>query len=302
MRVLITGGGGFLAAWIIQRLHRAGMQIRVLDTHTDRTRVRDIAGPEAADALEWVVADIADTTAVVNAAQGCDRILHLAGVLTPTCRENPVLGARINVLGTLNVFEAARVHGMGRVIYTSSGGIYGPEDGQGPFPITHYGAYKLANEGNARAYWEDARIASIGMRPFVVYGPGRDGGLSAGPTLACKAAAQGQPYVIPFTGQAGMVYVDDVAAAYEAALHATFEGAHTLNLTGHAVSMDEVIQTIRRIVPQADIRCEGPVIPSSASAPNEFGHGLLALGRERSLHEGIALTIAHYTPSVEAGT
>jgi nucleoside-diphosphate-sugar epimerase len=99
-----------------------------------------------------------------------------------------------------------------------------------------------------------------------------------------------------------MVYVDDVAATYEAALHATFEGAHTLNLTGHAVSMDEVIQTIRRIVPQADIRCEGPVIPSSASAPNEFGHGLLALGRERSLHEGIALTIAHYTPSVEAGT
>ena len=110
MRVLITGGGGFLAAWIIQRLHRAGMHIRVLDTHTDRTRVRDIAGPEAADALEWVVADIADTSAVVNAAQGCDRILlfplypQYSGATTATVID--ALGAQLAIFPLFDIHVA----------------------------------------------------------------------------------------------------------------------------------------------------------------------------------------------------
>lgn len=297
MRVLITGGGGFLGAWVTKRLLLAGFPIRIMDTHLSPNRIQALTGKEQSQSIEWLEGDIANSKYVLSAAKGCHAIVHLAGVLTPMCRQDPLRGAQINVMGTLNVFEAARQHNIARVIYTSSGGVFGPSDGQVPFPTTHYGAYKLANEGSARAYWEDHQIASIGMRPFVVYGPGRDGGLSAGPSLACRAAALGETYAIPFTGSAGMVYVDDVAAAYEAAVKSTFTGAHTLNLTGHIATMQEVIRAIKLIVPNAQVSCEGPPLPSAADSINEYNNGLLALGVEKSLLEGIRETISYYQTS-----
>jgi len=293
MRVLVTGGGGFLGAWVARRLTQGNLAVRVLERHDDRALVRSIAG-DAADAIDWKVGDIADTGAVMAAAEGCDGVVHLAGVLTPACRDDPLAGARVNVLGTLNVFEAARRHGIRQVLYTSSGGVYAPHDRGEPFPVTHYGAFKLANEGSARAYWEDAGIASIGFRPFVIYGPGRLGGLTAGPTLACRAAARGEAYAIPFTGAAGMVHVDDVAAAYEAALRAELAGARTMNLTGQVATMDAVVAGIRRIVPGAKVSCEGPALPSGTAAANEWASGLLPLGRERTLEEGLAETVEFY--------
>ncbi|MEQ8816496.1 MAG: NAD(P)-dependent oxidoreductase [Thalassobaculum sp.] len=293
MRVLVTGGGGFLGAWVARRLTRGNTAVRVFERHDDRDLVRSIAG-EAADDLDWRVGDIADTEAVASAAEGCDGIVHLAGVLTPACQADPLAGARVNVLGTLNVFEAARRHGIRQVVYTSSGGVYGTDERDERFPMTHYGAFKLANEGSARAYWEDAGIASIGFRPFVIYGPGRQGGLTAGPTLACRAAARGERYAIPFTGAAGMVHVDDVAAAYEAAARTELAGAHTLNLTGRVATMDQVVAAIRVIVPGAMVSCEGPALPSGTNAANEWANGLLALGSERTLHAGLADTVAFY--------
>jgi len=297
MRVLITGGGGFLGAWVAKRLLLADFRIRIMDSQLSQDRIQTITGIQLSPSIEWLKGDIANSKEVLLAAKDCHAIVHLAGVLTPMCRHDPLRGAQINVIGTLNVFEAARLHKIARVIYTSSGGVFGPSNGQVPFPTTHYGAYKLANEGSARAYWEDHQIASIGMRPFVVYGPGRDSGLSAGPSLACRAAALGETYAIPFTGSAGMVYVDDVAAAYEAAVKSTFTGAHTLNLTGHIATMQEVVAAIHLVVPNAHVSCEGPPLPSAADSVNEYNNGLLPLGAERSLLEGVRETIHYYQTS-----
>ena len=297
MRVLITGGGGFLGAWVAKRLLLADFRIRIMDSQLSQDRIQTITGIQLSPSIEWLKGDIANSKEVLLAAKDCHAIVHLAGVLTPMCRHDPLRGAQINVIGTLNVFEAARLHKIARVIYTSSGGVFGPSNGQVPFPTTHYGAYKLANEGSARAYWEDHQIASIGMRPFVVYGPGRDSGLSAGPSLACRAAALGETYAIPFTGSAGMVYVDDVAAAYEAAVKSTFTGAHTLNLTGHIATMQEVVAAIQLVVPNAHVSCEGPPLPSAADSVNEYNNGLLPLGAERSLLEGVRETIHYYQTS-----
>ncbi|MEY4016521.1 MAG: hypothetical protein RLZZ189_318 [Pseudomonadota bacterium] len=297
MRVLITGGGGFLGAWVAKRLLLADFRIRIMDSQLSQDRIQTITGIQLSPSIEWLEGDIANSKEVLLAAKDCHAIVHLAGVLTPMCRHDPLRGAQINVIGTLNVFEAARLHKIARVIYTSSGGVFGPSNGQVPFPTTHYGAYKLANEGSARAYWEDHQIASIGMRPFVVYGPGRDSGLSAGPSLACRAAALGETYAIPFTGSAGMVYVDDVAAAYEAAVKSTFTGAHTLNLTGHIATMQEVVAAIQLVVPNAHVSCEGPPLPSAADSVNEYNNGLLPLGAERSLLGGVRETIHYYQTS-----
>lgn len=293
MKVLLTGGGGFLGAWLIRRLLAAGVQVRVFDIADDRTLALRFVG-EQAGAIEWWIGDIGSTEAVVAAAEGCDSIVHLAGVLTPFCREQPVAGARINVIGTLNVFEAARTHGMPRIVYTSSAGVFGPDDVDVPFPTTHYGAYKLANEGSARAYWADARIASVGFRPFVVYGPGREIGASAGPTLACRAAAWGRPYTIPFSGETGLVYVDDVATAYTAAVLRLFVGANTINLPGVVASMEDVIARIGRIVPGAKLGAEGAPLPIAADVRNEWSSPLLGLEREVTLDDGLRRTVDYY--------
>jgi len=290
--ILVTGGNGFLGAWIIHRLRQDGHKVRVFDLVADPRLLQSVAG--STDGVEWVTGDIADTAAVLAAAQGTSRIIHLAGVLTPACAANPIRGAQINLIGTLNVFEAARALGQDRVVYTSTAGVFGPDDGAIPCPHTHYGAFKLACEGSARAYWADHAIASIGFRPYVVYGPGREIGSTAGPSLACRAAAWGEHYTIPYSGSSGLVYVDDVAAAYAAAATSPFTGAHTLTMAGTTISNEDVIAEIRRTVPDADLDIAGPALPIIAELqPGDIESVLPGLP-STSITDGLAQTIAYY--------
>lgn len=294
-RILITGGTGFLGAWIARRLAARSARLRILDRSGDRSLVAAIAGPEAAERAEWLLGDVVDGEAVAQAARGCDSIVHLAGILTPACQADPVLGARVNLIGTLNVFEAARAHGIARIAYASSAGVFGPDDdGRAPRPITQYGAFKLACEGSARAYFHDHGIASTGFRPYVVYGPGRTTGLTAGPTLACRAAARGEPYAIPYRGAAGLVFVDDVAAAYELSLDRPPEGALVLNLPGVTADSEAVAQEIRAIVPGARIDVDGPLLPFIRDVPEENLRAVLPGLPATPLREGLERTIAFY--------
>lgn len=294
MRVLVTGGSGFLGAWVVRQLAEAGHEPLVFDVVGDRSKVAEIAGQRVARDMVWVVGDIRKAQDVSIAAQGCDAIIHLAGVLTPACQQSPVRGAEINLIGTLNVFEAARQHGIHSIAYASTAGVFGREDNVHPVPETHYGAFKLACEGSARAYWQDVGIGSVGFRPFVVYGPGRDGGLSAGPSLACRAAAKGEAYAIPFTGRCGMVYVEDAAALFVRAALQRHEGAHVFNLVGEEASMDDVIAGIRATVPDARLSSEGPSLPISVGQ-TETGLDAHFPGMTRtSLADGLKATIRFY--------
>jgi UDP-glucose 4-epimerase len=296
MRVLLTGGNGFLGAWIAKRLLARGFDIAVFDIVENRRLMNAIAGPAAVN-VPWILGDIVDSKAVLAACQGCDAIIHLAGILTTDCKANPVRGAEINLIGTLNVFEAARQLAIQRVLYTSSAGVYGPYDGHIPKPTTHYGAFKLACEGSARAYLDDHGLSSIGFRPFIVYGPGRETGISAGPSLACRAAAKGEAYVIPYSGSSGLVFVDDVAAAYEAALLRQPDGAHVFNNAGETVSNEDVVAAIKLVVPDARITVNGPplsIIPEiDQSNINDVLPGLPKTG----LADGIRQTVGFYQAS-----
>ena len=293
-QVLITGGCGFLAAWIARRLVQRGIRLRLFDLNDTRDTVLRIVGPAHAHLLEWHVGDIRQADQVQAAMQGCDGVVHLAGVLTPTCSANPVLGAQVNLLGSLHVFDAALAHGVRQVVYASSAGVYGPDHADYPAPATHYGAFKLAVEGAARAYWHTQGLASVGFRPFIVYGPGRESGVSAGPSLACRAAAQGQPYVVGYTGAAGLVYVDDVAEAFAHALLVPAQGASVFNLVGQQYTVDAVIAEVCRQVPTAQLRAEGPPLTIAADV-GEPGLDAWLPGRQRtSLADGVAATVAYY--------
>ncbi|MEX2745625.1 NAD-dependent epimerase/dehydratase family protein [Rhizobium mongolense] len=195
MKILITGGG-FLGAWIAQKLVQGEHCVRVFSRSPSRPIWRAIVGKEVTS-INWRCGDIRNGEEVIAAAENCDAIIHLAALLSDECRQEPVGGAQVNVLGTLNVFLAARENRISKLLYASSGGVFDNTNLRFPYPTTLYGTYKLANEGTARAFYADYRISSIGFRPFVIYGPGRETGITASPTLACRAAAEGKAYTIP---------------------------------------------------------------------------------------------------------
>lgn len=112
---------------------------------------------------------------------------------------------------------------MQRVVYASSAAVHGPAEPDGPAsigdsvrlaPLSHYGAFKVCNELNARVYWLDHGITSIGLRPWTVYGVGRDFGMTSEPTKAIKSVAAGRPYRISYGGKQDLQYVADVAATF----------------------------------------------------------------------------------------
>lgn len=283
MRILITGGCGFIGAWTARLLLEKGYEVISLDLSTESESTRDILGARASS-VKWCEGDVTQYDAILSQARLCDAIVHLAGLLTPACQRSPVLGAQVNVIGALNAFEAAKTAGIRKVLYSSSVSVFGPENPSIPFPMTHYGAFKLAVEGCARAYHEDNHINSIGFRPAVVFGLGRKTGLTAGLTEACIAAAEGRPFEIGFSGSVPIVYVEDVARSLIDGLMAPVEGARVCNLVGEVVTVQHFVDEIRKIVPSADIRFSGPPVPFctngevdpvSVSLPN-FGYTPLA--------------------------
>ncbi len=293
MRVLVTGGGGFIAAWIMKQLLDDGLAVRSLDL-TDKPRIAHTILGDAAGAVDWRAGDIANAADVEAAAADCDLIMHLAAILTPDCAAGPIRGCNILLGGTLNVFEAARKLGHKHVLYMSSAGVYGPEQGHTPEPTTLYGAYKLAGEGAARAYLADHGIASAGFRPLVVYGPGRESGLTAGPSLACKAAANDADYVIPFAGDSDFIYVDDIAASFIAAMRRPPEGAKVYNILAERCPTAAFAAEVVRQAPGTSISASGPALPIAAN----ISHGDLRIDYPEvprtSIRDGIAKTIAFY--------
>ena len=111
--------------------------------------------------------------------------------------------------------------------------------------------FKLANEGTARVYWNDDDVASIGIRPYVVYGPGRDQGLTSGPSLAMAAAARGDGYTIAYGGTAQYDFAPDVGRAFALAARAATDGAHVANFPGVPSTMQEVVDAIESAAPAA---------------------------------------------------
>jgi UDP-glucose 4-epimerase len=295
MQVLVTGGYGFIGAWTVRKLLEARHAVRIFENHADRRFYDQILGPAADDSrITHVTGDIVDYADVGRAIDGCTAIVHLAGILVPYCREDPIRGAKINVLGTLNVFEHAKAAGVTGISYASSVAVFGPDDGATPNPTTQYGAFKLCNEGNARAYWIDRKIPSVGLRPFTVYGPGRETGITAGPTIAMRHAAAGSAYTIPFTGSTGMDYVEDTATIFARAATEPPAGAHVFSLQGVIASTDEIIAAIRELEPKAEIDATGAPLPFAPKLDEGDLRTVFSDLPKTSLREGTAKTVEFY--------
>jgi nucleoside-diphosphate-sugar epimerase len=261
----MTGGYGCIGSWVARQLVEQGQEVWVFDLKEDTHRVDLLLDREQRGRVHFVAGDVSEPEQLRVAVErvGATHLLHLAGLQTPTCRANPVLGAKVNVIGTLAVFEAAvALKGqVERVVYASSAAVHGPADpgGVGPVadevrlaPLTHYGAYKVCNELNARVYWLDNGVTSVGLRPWTVYGVGRDFGMTSEPTKAIKAVAAGRAYRISYGGRQDLQYVGDVAGTFLRALSAPFEGADAFNVRGAVVPIETFVSVLREVAPEAD--------------------------------------------------
>jgi nucleoside-diphosphate-sugar epimerase len=264
MHVLLTGGYGCIGSWIVRNLLERGDKVWVYDLKEDLGRLRLILDEERVRQATFVQGDVTDLAALRETVRthGITHVIHLAGLQVPVCRADPLLGAKVNVLGTLAVFEAVRQSAgqVKRLVYASSAAVFGtPEEyGEGSVgddvplvPTTHYGVFKRCNEGNARIYYQDFGLSSVGLRPWTVYGPGRDFGMTSEPTKAVKAVAIGRKWHISYGGRQDLQYVDDVARVFIRCLEAPYQGAKSYNLRGEVVDLPEFVRTLGQIEPKA---------------------------------------------------
>jgi nucleoside-diphosphate-sugar epimerase len=275
-RFLLTGAKGFIGSWIVRKLIERGNTPWIYDLDTKAHRLEQLLTREQLEQIHFVQGDITsfDELDRAVAENGITHLIHLAALQVPACAANPRLGARVNVLGTVNAFEVVRKRRdqIQRIVYASSVAVFGPEEfyGHGKVPEgaplqpnTHYGVFKQANEGNARIYYLSDGISSVGLRPGTVYGVGRDQGITSGPTKAIKATVAGQPYTIRFTGGFDMQYAKDTAEIFLRCAEVPIEGAKTYTLRGAVIQMDEFLATLNRLLPESRnlVRSEGKPIP-----------------------------------------
>jgi nucleoside-diphosphate-sugar epimerase len=301
----------------VRNLVREGSEPVVFDLASDPRRLKLIMAPDELAKITFVAGDITDLTALERALDehAITNVIHLAALQVPFCKADPPLGARVNVVGTVNVFEAIarRKQRINQLVYASSVAVYDAADAGGPgavlqhgaagHPTNLYGVYKQANEGTARIYWQDNRIASVGLRPYTVYGPARDQGMTSSPTKAMFAAAVGQPYHIPFGGRGVFQYADDVAKTFIACARATFEGAEIFNMSGSVVHMREVVAAIEAAAPGS--RGQITFADTPLALPEDFDAapliGLIGAPPYTPLDTGVAATIALFRERVSAG-
>ena len=305
---LVTGAHGFIGAWVTKRLLDAGARVLLFDRDSDPRRLRLIMDEDEVARTRVVEGDITDARALPPVFEEFEvgHVIHLAGLQVPTCRADPRAGAMVNVVGTINVFEAARLSGgrVKKIVYASSAAVYGSgEDGRAvterdePQPSTHYAVFKRANEGSARVYYLDQGISSVGLRPLTVYGVGRDFGITSDPTKAMKAAVVGRPFHIRFGGRTDFQYVADTADTFIRAAVSDLEGAHVFNLHGETVALADVVAEIERARPDARGRITFDEAP--LAIPAEFDDAAIraALGPlpATPLAEGVRATVERFS-------
>jgi len=307
----ITGAQGCIGSWIVKALIERGDAAVVFDRSADSRRLSAIMSDADLAKVRFITGDITEGASVLSALDesGAVQVIHLAGLQVPTCKADPVTGALVNVAGTLNVFEAARQLGLKRVVYASSAAVYGMNDDDVALdetaqcePTTHYGVFKRTNEGNARVYFLDHGVNSVGLRPLTVYGVNRDTGLTSDPTKAMKSAVLGRPFHIRFGGATDFQYVADTAAAFIACADNAPDGAHVFNLHGETVTVDRIANFINEFSANGDlITFGGPPIPIAAAMDDSAIRRLIGVLPSTPLETGMRETIARFAALRDAG-
>jgi len=251
VKILVTGGAGFIGSNIAKHLLELGHAPVVLDDLSSGYRQNLISG------VRFVEADVRDGDVVAHAAKGCQVILHLAAsVGNKRSLDHPLLDAAINILGTLNALESARLNGIDRVVFSSSAGIFGelktlpiaenhPQD-----PDSPYGVSKLAAEKMCLVYNKVYGMHNVCLRYFNVFGPHQryDAYGNAIPIFAQRVLRH-EALTIYGDGEQTRDFVnvrDVVDANIQAALTSGVQGVFNIG-SGTRITINELVRLIQKV-------------------------------------------------------
>jgi nucleoside-diphosphate-sugar epimerase len=306
MKVLVTGGAGFIGSHLTEALVARGAQVRVLDNlatghleNLDAVRER----------IEWLEGDIADLETVQNAAQDVDVIFHQAALPSvPRSIQNPRASHDANLTGTLNVLIAARDHKVTRVVMASSSSVYGNSPALPkvetfePAPLSPYAVTKLAGEQYAKVFANLYGVSTICLRYFNVFGPRQDPNSQYAGALAkfIRCALRGEPYPVYGDGEQSrdFTYIENVVRANLLAASSEMDGAAVVNVAGGArTTLNQIIALLNELTHQN--------LPTHYGAPRagDVLHSHADISRARALlgytptvdvQEGLKRTVEYY--------
>lgn len=247
MKILVTGGAGFIGSNLTKRLVDDGHQVVVLDNLLRGNKIDS----ETFQKIEFIHDDVRNAEAVNNAAKGCDVIFHFAAVLgVDVVADHPVETMDVEVIGTRNVVMAASMNGVKKILYASTSGIYGHSAIESALteeilvdPRTSYAMAKRYNEIYLASHFEEKGLNSICLRFFNVYGHNQDNRMVI-PRFFEQAAID-EPLTVFGTGKQtrDFTYIDDTVEACIRLMN--IEGSHIVNIANeHEWNIEDLANAI----------------------------------------------------------
>jgi nucleoside-diphosphate-sugar epimerase len=302
MRILVTGGAGFIGSHLVEELIYRGHTVRVFDNFSTGTRKNVELFHGNVEVLEG---DLRDADSVKTAVRDVEQIFHLAAFISvPQSIADPEACFSVNVGGTVSLLEAARRSGVRKVVLSSSTAVYGDTD---VFPTTEetllqplspYAVSKQVNEIYARLYTQVMGLPVSSLRYYNVYGPRQrpDSPYAAAIPIFIRQMAAGKPITIFGDGKQSrdFIFVKDVVRANLLAADSDSAGESLNVCTGHETSLIDLLEELSEIAPRPPkVRFDAPRngdIYRSVGSPEKAA---LALGfrAETSLAKGLAQTV-----------
>jgi UDP-glucose 4-epimerase len=306
MKVLVTGGAGFIGSHLAEALLRRGDDVRIVDNFATGRR----SSLERLEGVELVEGDLRSYERAHAAVKGCEVVFHQAAMPSvPRSVQDPLTSSAVNVEGTLNVLLASRDESVRRLVFASSSSIYGknPElpkhEGMTPLPISPYAVAKLAGEGFCRSFHEVFGLETVALRYFNVFGPHQDPQSQYAAVIPkfITAIAAGEAPLIHGDGEQSrdFTYIDNVVEANLLAADSDSGLGEAFNVAyGDRFSLNHLVGEICSIL-GADVAPEhGP------DRPGDVKHSLADISRAREqlgfdpavdFREGLERTIEFFT-------
>lgn len=313
-RVLVTGAGGFIASHLTERLVELGAATRAfVHYRADGSRGWLDRSPRQGE-IEFHAGDITDRDSVLQAMKGVDAVFHLAALIAiPYSYHAPASYVRTNVEGTMNVLQAARTFGTGRVIHTSTSEVYGsartvpigeshPLQAQSPYSATKIAADKLAE-----AFHLSYQVPVVTLRPFNTYGP-RQSTRAVIPTIIAQTLSGGPLRLGNLSPTRDLNYVGDTVEGFLLAGESSNAVGRTVNIgSGREISIKSLADVIggivgRRVQIEPDAQRVRPDTSevSRLLADNSLAKELLGWAPNVSLEEGLRLTVEWFKEHLHA--
>jgi dTDP-glucose 4,6-dehydratase len=306
--VLVTGAGGFIGSHLVEALASRGAQVQAFVRYNSRADIGLLRflNSDYAKNVEIVAGDLRDSSAVLNAMRNCEIIFHLGALIAiPYSYLHPREVIETNLIGTLNILEAAKILKPSRVIHTSTSEVYGtakripineehPLQGQSPYSASKIGADKIAE-----SYYRSYGLPVITIRPFNTYGP-RQSARAVIPTIITQALTKDSIKLGELSSTRDFTFVEDTVRGFICAAEANnIEEGCEVNLgSAQEISIESLAKTICKMIGRdVEIVCETDRLRPAKSevfrlyADNSIAKQLLGWEPMISLNDGLNRTI-----------